>query len=54
MLAGEQHASDSKGFSFYKVLFLLAKGANDISFFLSHLRGGMTGIPHGLAGVGSK
>ena len=54
MFKGEQLAPGSKGCSFYKALFLLAKEANDISFIFTLLRGSMTGILDGLTGVGSK
>ena len=54
MFEGEQLAPGSKGCSFYKALFLLAKGAKDISFIFTLLRGSMINIPDGLAGVDSK
>ena len=61
MFEGEQLDPCSKGCSFYKALFLWAKGVNDISFIFALLRGSIFGIipavagtPDGLAGVGSK
>ena len=35
MFEGEQLTPGSKGYSFYKALFLLAKRANDISFLFT-------------------
>ena len=39
MFEKEQLTSGSKGCSFYKALFLLAKGVNDISFIFTLSRG---------------
>ena len=54
MFEGEQHAPGLKGCSFYKVLFLLVKGANNISFIFTLLRGSMICTRDGYLNSGSR
>ena len=44
MFEGDQLDPSSKGCSFYKALFLLGKGANEISFIFTLSRGSIAGV----------